>query len=69
MYQLTVSHMISDDNISYTSYGIYVPENGITIKDISVNKNLVSDLVNKINRLNLSTVHIYDVVEDFLLRN
>lgn len=38
------------------------------IHDITPNKEKLENLVNDCNRLGLSTVHIYDVVEDFFVK-
>lgn len=41
--------------------------NNIVIKDISVNPKYVFNLVNLINSSQVSSVHIYDVVYDYLV--
>ena len=38
----------------------------IKVQDISSNKNAIKDLVDLCNRLELSPIHLYDVIEDFL---
>ena len=62
-------------NESRTSYGIVAyanaEQNGTTtivasIRDITSDKNRLKKLVDDCNRLELSTVHLPDVVEDFL---
>lgn len=62
-------------NESRVSYGIsvYSNENGTdtatvvdSVHDITSNKEKLIDLINDCNRLKLSTVHLRDVVEDFL---
>ena len=51
-------------------YSNAVEEGTVTIiasaRDISGNKNRISDLIEQCNRLNLNIVHLYDVIEDFL---
>ena len=63
-------------NESRVSYGIsaYSNENGndtatvvAAVHDITSNKEKLIHLIDDCNRLNLSTVHLRDVVEDFLL--
>lgn len=63
------------DDAFRTSYGIAAYEdsktNGTTsvatyIHDIIDNKERLLELVQACNRLELSTIHLYDVVEDFL---
>ena len=62
-------------NESRTSYGIVAyanaEQNGTativaSIRDITSDKNHLKKLVDDCNRLELSTVHLPDVVEDFL---
>lgn len=62
-------------NETRTSYGIAAyadPELDGTatvtasVHDITSNKKKLEGLIHKCNRLGLSTVHLYDVVEDFL---
>ena len=62
-------------NESRISYGIVAYSNAeqegtttivASIRDITSDKNRLKRLVDDCNRLKLSTVHLYDVVEDFL---
>lgn len=73
-YGITEEKYILDD-VFRTSYGIAAYENSKTngtasivayIHDISDNKERLLKLVQACNRLELSTTHLYDVVEDFL---
>ena len=77
---INVTYAITEEtytfgNESRVSYGIAaysgVKENGIativaSVHDITSNKEALVSLVNDCNRLKLSTVHLSDVVEDFL---
>lgn len=58
-----------------TSYGIVAYANAkqddtativASVRDITSDKQLLRKLVDNCNRLELSTVHLHDVVEDFL---
>ena len=62
-------------NESRISYGIVAYSNAeqegtativASIRDITSDKNRLKRLVDDCNRLKLSTVHLYDVVEDFI---
>lgn len=64
------------ENTSRTSYGIAAyadaeKDGTVTIVtavyDITDDKQALSELVSRCNRLKLSTVHLNDVVEDFLV--
>lgn len=39
-----------------------------SVHDITSDKERLSELVKKCNRLELSTIHLHDVVEDFLVK-
>ena len=62
-------------NESRTSYGIVAYANAeqdgtativASVRDITYDKNRLRKLVDDCNRFELSTVHLHDVVEDFL---
>ena len=64
------------DNETRTSYGIVAYSNAnqdgsktivASVRDVTSDKAGLTKLVNDCNRLELSTVHLSDVVEDFLL--
>ncbi len=58
------------DGESYRSYGVAVMEDGAALKridDVSLEKDDIVNLVNFCNELELSPVHIDDVIEDFLV--
>ncbi len=73
-YELIKESYPSDTGYS-VSYGILAyessPENGTTtiiatVHNITSDGSALSDLVTICNRLNLSPIHLHDVVEDFL---
>jgi hypothetical protein len=49
----------------HTTYGIACEST--VIPDISIHKNLISELVRKLNHSQLFPIHLADVVEDFLV--
>ena len=65
------------DNEMRISYGIVAYSNAekdgsktivASVHDVTSDKYSLTELVNDCNRLELSTVHLNDVVEDFLLK-
>ena len=65
MYKL-IETTITDENWKqYSSYGIM--HESKTVKDISLDKEKILKLIKACNEGNLSTLHIDDIVEDFLV--
>ena len=64
-YTINESKVTDEENEIILSYGISFGEK--QIKDISVNKTKIETLVNLCNKNNLSPIHIYDVIDDFLV--
>ena len=64
--------IICIDNISRSTYGVDIFDitckNELLVKiyDISPNKQMVEYLVCRCNLLNVSPIHIFDVIEDIL---
>lgn len=74
-YTLTSTERSTDDQISYTAYGIAVlavSENTADkvdeIVDVSTDARLVEEMVCKFNRFELHPVHFRDAVYDFICR-
>lgn len=63
IYSMYNETYILDGN-KYIGYGI--KGNGINFEDISVNFTAVQNLAVLCNRLNVDSVHMQDIVEDFL---
>ena len=63
--------MLEDENIGqYISFGIDILKDGKpirVIKDVSPNKKRLCSLVNLLNKLQPSLIHIDDIIEDFLV--
>ena len=75
-YTLTERICESDDGVS-KSYGIAVCTNTdrdqttsvlTSIQDITTDRDALDELVNLCNSMELSPLHIRDVIEDFLVR-
>ncbi len=64
----TIEESFDDEELgNYISYGITVRSNGetiMTISDMSLNRELVDELVSRCNSLQLDPLHLYDVIED-----
>ena len=72
-----LEEMISTDDVSRISYGIVVhteTEEGKTatilmsVRDITEDRSAIAELVSLCNRLELSPIHLLNVVDDFLNR-
>ena len=69
IYRLIETKEASEQLGSYTSFGMEAACGEEVIRrqtDISLNREAVESLVSKCNRGELSVVHFYDVIEDFL---
>ena len=77
-----ITYAVSEEKYTFgnetrISYGIVAYSNAdqdgsktivASIRDVTSNKERLVELVNDCNRLELSTVHLNDVVEDFLVK-
>ena len=77
-----ITYAVSEERYTFgnetrTSYGIVAYSNAnqdgsktivASVRDVTSDKAGLIKLVNDCNRLDLSTVHLNDVVEDFLLK-
>ncbi len=66
MWNVTHSSVTAENGVKHDTYGI--SKGGTVIKDISLDKQKIRDLVELLNKLDVSEVHALDVVEDFLGR-
>ena len=67
MYNINSSKIKDEQGVSYDTYGISYED--IEIQDVSTDKTKVEKLVNLCNELDLSPIHLNDVLEDFLVDN
>ncbi len=72
-YLLTEKRMCTDDNISYTAFGIRVLSTDtpqecemLNISDISCDASKISRLAELCNELQLDPIHLHDVIDDIL---
>ncbi len=66
IYKLLEGEYVNEDVGTYTSYGIVCEKEGVTIPDVSPNKESMEQFVETINKLELSPIHIHEAVQDFL---
>ena len=52
------------DGVVKTTYGIKCEE--MAVKDVSPSKEEVTELIDKLNKYELSPCHLQDVIEDFI---
>lgn len=64
-YQINESTLITEEGERFKTYG--VSYDAVVIRDVSINKSKVLSLINKCNTYKLSPVHIYDIIDDFLV--
>ncbi|MBQ7128906.1 MAG: hypothetical protein IJO19_02845 [Clostridia bacterium] len=67
MFLLNETVIEDEEGKIWNTYGITF--NDIIINDISTEKEKIEKLVSLCNELDLSPIHIYDVIEDFLVHN
>lgn len=67
-YFLTIGRF-SVDGQEHIGYGIgcHQENTNIIIEDITLERNAMTELIDRCNALHLSTIHLYDVIEDFLV--
>ena len=77
-----ITYAVSEERYTFgnetrTSYGIVAYSNAnqdgsktivASVRDVTSDKTKLTELVNDCNRLELSTMHLSEVVEDFLLK-
>ena len=63
MYTITQEEK-SIGGVVKTTYGIKCDE--LSVKDVSPNKEEVTELIDKLNKYELSSCHLHDVIEDFI---
>lgn len=63
MWEIVSETRFTDYYKPYTAFGI--KNNDIKISDIFVEEGEAARFVEKINRLDVSVIHIYDVLEDY----
>lgn len=65
-YRLRSDTTIDEYGKSRTVYGIELPDVNISIKDVFCKREEAETFIEKCNRLDLSPIHLYDVIDDSL---
>lgn len=65
-YQLRTDENVDEENITHTVYGIELPSEGISVKDVFCNRKEAESFIKLCNDLDLSPLHLHDVVQDAL---
>lgn len=68
MKYVLIKGLYSIDGDTHIGYGIgYNDDSSLFFEDLTTNPTLVTNLVKLCNDLNLSPIHLKDVLEDFLV--
>ena len=71
IYSVFGEELVSEEGIKYRAYGIRVEENegsSFLIADVTDDRKELERVVGHCNDGELDVIHIYDIVEDLLLR-
>lgn len=66
MITITSKKILNEGNSEVNTYGLKT-ETGFAIEDVCTVEHELQQFVDKINELEVSELHLWDVVEDFLL--
>ena len=68
LYFLTIGRF-SVDGQEHIGYGIgcHQENTNIIIEDLTLERSVMTELIDRCNDLRLSLTHLYDVIEDFLV--
>lgn len=58
--------VIQDGDRKRTAYGLDIKPHGISIPDIFTDRKPAEQLADACNRLDVSPIHIYEIIEDIL---
>ncbi len=62
-----VEQVLCDDVIGkYTAYGVKNTANNNVISDVGLNIDIVSAIVNKLNKYQVFPVHLHEIIEDLI---
>lgn len=64
MWKMTTDILQTEDGVQYTAYGITGGD--CTISDISTDKDVILEFVDRLNKFGASPINAADIVEDFL---
>lgn len=66
MYEYFKENLSNEETGSYISYGIRTVDGKHSISDVSTNETVATEIVRKLNKGNVSPIHMKDVIEDEL---
>ena len=66
IYQLRSDTILDDKGISHTVYGVDLPSENISVKDVFCNRKEAETFIKLCNDLDLSPLHLQDVLQDIL---
>lgn len=67
MYKTIYKTYTNEENITYVGYGVENTEQNVRIEDITTDEKALNKWVNILNKSDISDIHIYDMVNDFLV--
>lgn len=65
-YQLRSDTILDDECVSHTVYGIDLPSENISVADVFCNRKEAEAFIKLCNDLDLSPLHLHDVIQDVL---
>lgn len=66
MWQVIYNTNVTEDGKTFETYGLKC--NSTVIRDITLNKQEITEFAEQLNRLGASEIHAYELVENFLGR-
>ena len=66
MYKITQDLVTDENGQTDTAFGIEYPEEDLYIPDVFLDRERAEEFVALCNKLDLSPLHIFDVLEDIL---
>lgn len=67
MYKTIYKTYTNEENITYVGYGVENIEQNVKIENITTDEKALNKWVNILNKSDISNIHIYDMVNDFLV--
>ena len=65
-YQLRSDTILDDEGTSHIVYGIDLPSENVSVKDVFCNRKEAEAFIKTCNDLDLSPLHLHDVIQDVL---
>ena len=67
MYKTIYKTYTNEENITYVGYGVENIEQNVRIENITTDEKALNKWVSILNKSDISNIHIYDMVNDFLV--